>query len=57
MFIIDAPFVETFTTGTNAELGLRGGAIGDCVSDTFSVAGSQFGSPSICGTNTGQHRK
>jgi len=54
VFIIDAPFVETFGTGPGNQ-GLRGGAIGDCISDTFSVAGSQFGSPSICGTNTGQH--
>ena len=59
MFIIDGPFVETFVAGPNGPgtLGLRGGSIGDCVSDTFSVAGSQFGSPAICGTNTGQHRK
>jgi len=54
VFIIDAPFVETFGTGPGNQ-GLRGGAIGDCISDTFSVAGSQFGSPAICGTNTGQH--
>jgi len=54
VFIIDAPFVATFATGPGTQ-GLRGGAIGDCVSDTFSVAGSQFGSPAICGTNTGQH--
>ena len=57
MFIIDGPFVETFTTALGEEYGLRGGSIGDCVSDTFSVAGSQFGAPAICGTNTGQHRK
>ena len=56
MFIIDAPFVATFATGPGTQ-GLRGGAIGDCISDTFSVGGSQFGSPAICGTNTGQHRK
>jgi len=57
VFIIDGPFVETFVAGPNGPgtLGLRGGSIGDCVSDTFSVAGSQFGSPAICGTNTGQH--
>jgi len=54
VFIIDAPFVATFATGPGSQ-GLRGGSIGDCVSDTFSVAGSQFGSPAICGTNTGQH--
>jgi len=57
VFIIDGPFVETFAAGPGigGTLGLRGGSIGDCVSDTFSVAGSQFGSPAICGTNTGQH--
>ena len=37
--------------------GLHGGAIGDCATDSFSVSGSHFGSPAICGTNAGQHSK
>lgn len=34
---------------------ITGGALGDCVSDQFSVAGPNGGSPVICGTNAGQH--
>ena len=37
--------------------GLRGGAIGDCRTDSFSVSGSQFTPPVICGVNSGQHGK
>ena len=36
---------------------LLGGALGDCVSDTFTVTGHSKGSPVICGSNAGQHRK
>jgi len=33
-----------------------GGIVGDCISDTFSIASpGNTGSPSICGFNTGQH--
>lgn len=33
-----------------------GSAIGDCVTDTFSITGARnSGTPIICGTNTGQH--
>ena len=39
------------------DAGLHGGAIGDCATDSFSVSGSHFGSPAICGTNAGQHCK
>ena len=39
------------------DAGLHGGAIGDCATDSFSVSGSHFGSPAICGTNAGQHSK
>ena len=35
----------------------EGGAIGDCISDQFSIDGPNQGSPVICGTNTGQHSK
>ena len=32
------------------------GALGDCVSDSMSIASpGRLGSPIICGTNTGQH--
>jgi len=34
---------------------LLGGALGDCVSDTFTVTGHSKGSPVICGSNAGQH--
>ena len=40
-------------TGTTTQ----GGAIGDCISDQFSIDGPNQGSPVICGTNTGQHSK
>jgi len=34
---------------------LLGGALGDCITDTFTVTGSARGSPVICGSNSGQH--
>lgn len=32
-----------------------GSAIGDCITDTFSITSSSGGTPVICGTNGGQH--
>lgn len=57
-FNIAPPFVEPFTNTPNVQpgkQGLRGGAIGDCVTDTFTISGVQYSSPQICGINTGQH--
>lgn len=50
VFTLAAPEVDSST-----DPGLHGGAIGDCATDSFSVSGSHFGSPAICGTNAGQH--
>jgi len=50
-FNIAAPVVISDTVTQ----GLIGGALGDCSIDTFSVTGSQYSSPQICGINTGQH--
>jgi hypothetical protein len=52
--------LTTFTISgpvTSAKDGghLLGGALGDCVSDTFTVTGHSKGSPVICGSNAGQH--
>ncbi len=43
-------------TQTNTMSNKRNGAIGDCVTDTFSLNNpGGVGSPVICGYNTGQH--
>ena len=39
--------------GINTATTANGDALGDCATDSFVVTGS----PIICGTNTGQHRK
>jgi len=51
LFNIAGPSIET----DRVTDGLNGGALGDCVTDTFVVRGSQYSSPQICGTNAGQH--
>jgi len=54
----DAFTIAGPTTGTTAAapVGVTGGAIGDCVTDSFSISGKgTAGSPVICGINTGQH--
>jgi len=38
-----------------AAVGATGGALGDCVDDTFSISGAKTSPPTICGTSTGQH--
>lgn len=53
-FELASPMRPTLTTDTTTD----GGATGDCTRDTFAVSGggaSFKGSPTICGTNTGQH--
>jgi len=51
-FTINGPAVGT----ANSDVSTNGGAIGDCVSDSFYVASpGNRGSPVICGVNTGQH--
>lgn len=52
-FTIAPPFPGDLTGDPNNRL--HGGAIGDCVTDTFQISGSQYASPQICGINTGQH--
>ena len=54
-FTIAPPHPGSLTGDPND--GLHGGAIGDCVTDTFQISGSQYSSPQICGINTGQHGK
>jgi len=53
-FTIAPPFPGDLTADATNN-GLHGGAIGDCVTDTFQISGSQYSSPQICGINTGQH--
>lgn len=50
-FVIASPANGVSVTEKN------GGAIGDCLTDAFSIAGGSgsLGSPVICGVNTGQH--
>ena len=54
MFDIAQPYkTDVVDTGAPTD---RGGAIGDCTTDSFSVSSSgNVGSPVICGFNTGQH--
>eukprot|EP00094_Tigriopus_californicus_P013764 TCALIF_13320-PA protein Name:"Protein of unknown function" AED:0.88 eAED:0.88 QI:0/0/0/0.5/0/0.5/2/0/65 len=48
--------VELSLTSQNNTRSGKGGAIGDCTTDTFSVtAPESVSSPVICGFNTGQH--
>lgn len=52
--------LATQTLGTSLATGtpnaVLSGAIGDCATDQFSISSpGSFGSPVICGTNTGQH--
>jgi len=54
MFNIAAPFTPDLT-GNAANSLLTGGAIGQCIMDTFQVTGSGGASPVICGANDGQH--
>lgn len=54
VFSIAGP--QTGTTDTASTT--SGGAIGTCYRDVFSLSsGGNFGSPLICGYNTGQHSK
>lgn len=54
-FTLAAP-VEGTTTAAAAGAVSNGGAIGDCLTDTFSISSQGArGSPVICGVNTGQH--
>ena len=54
VFNIAGPQLGTTDTAATTS----GGAIGQCYKDTFTVAsGGNFGSPIICGYNTGQHSK
>ncbi|XP_059089773.1 uncharacterized protein LOC131885674 isoform X2 [Tigriopus californicus] len=51
-FSIAGPVVGT----TDGIITANGGAIGDCTTDSFSVTSpGNYGSPLICGFNTGQH--
>jgi len=49
-FTIAGPVTAALNGGV-----LLGGALGDCVTDTFTLTGSTKGSPVICGSNSGQH--
>jgi len=54
--IIALPVTSTTTTVTNTAMLTKNMAVGDCVTDTFNInSPGKFGSPIICGTNTGQH--
>lgn len=54
-FVIEAPFTGT-VTNPQATGSTNGDAIGDCITDTFSIASpGSTGTPIICGDNTGQH--
>jgi len=53
-FTIAGPSTGTTAADPTAQ-GNTGGAIGDCLTDTFSVSGVGVGSPVICGVNTGYH--
>lgn len=56
MFSIAGPYAGNQAVGTDANGKNQGNAIGDCTTDTFSVAtGVGSGSPVICGTNNNQH--
>lgn len=58
MFSIAGPYAGNQAVGTDANGKNQGNAIGDCTTDTFSVAtGVGSGSPVICGTNNNQHGK
>lgn len=52
--MIADPFLGT--TSDAAAPQNNGGAVGDCLTDTFSITSpGNIGSPLICGFNTGQH--
>jgi len=54
-FTLAAPFEGTVADATVQTAGV-GGAIGDCLTDTFSISSQgSAGSPVICGANAGQH--
>jgi len=55
IFTIEGPSTQFDPINTSGAPGLRGGAVGDCRTDSFSVSGTQFTPPVICGTNAGQH--
>ena len=58
MFSIAGPYAGKQTVGAKTNGEEQGNAIGDCTTDTFSVAtGVGSGSPIICGTNNNQHGK
>jgi len=53
-FTLAAPVEGTTTAAATTDS--PGGAIGDCLTDTFSISSQGArGSPVICGVNTGQH--
>ncbi len=55
-FNIAGPQVGTTVSTVATAVSTDGGAIGDCVTDSFSItAPGEVGSPVICGFNTGQH--
>ena len=55
-FNIAGPTIGT-TAANNAPVN-NGGAIGDCLTDSFTLTSpGNNGSPVICGLNTGQHSK
>ncbi len=57
-FTISPPFTGTTVAAGAAPAGGQGQAIGDCVTDSFSIRSpGNPGSPVICGINTGYHSK
>ena len=57
-FTLMGPAVGTTVSGTVDGSRTQGGAIGDCLTDSFSVTNpGGSGSPIICGENSGKHSK
>ena len=57
-FNIAAPVTGTTTPTADTTVSTNGDALGDCLTDAFSItAPGNVGTPIICGFNTGQHSK